>query len=245
MVRKFHIGCSGFFYFHWKGRFYPEDAKPSDFFKYYQSVFDTVEINSTFYRFPKESTMKRMYKSAKEGFLFSVKMNKEITHIRKFRNIEKELEKFYEEISVLKEKLGAVLIQLPPSIKYNEEFLRRIIDALSPYMKFVNAIEFRHISWWNEKVYEKLRDSNLIFTSVSAKGLPDDVICTSHIGYVRFHGISGWYKDDYSEEYLREVLRKINSEDFEEVYVYFNNDFNAYAPKNAITFRDLCSATSL
>ncbi len=244
MKTIYYIGCSGYFYFHWKAKFYPEDIKPSQFFSYYQSIFDTVEINSTFYNFPKESTIKRMYNTSKEDFVYAVKMNKIITHLKKFDNVDKDLERFYHVVSYLKEKLGVILIQLPPSFKYSEDNLTKIVDALTPYSNFKNAIEFRHSSWWNERTYQMLSDNDLIFVNVDAKSLPQDMIKTTSTGYVRFHGREKWYKYDYAKDELKIKAKEIIMRNFGEVYVYFNNDYNAYAPKNALTFKEIISSLS-
>ncbi|WP_457639429.1 DUF72 domain-containing protein [Persephonella sp.] len=92
---KIFVGCSGFFYWDWKGRFYPEKLKPSEWFTYYAQVFNTVEINSTFYNFPKNSNLRRWYRQSPENFVFSIKANKEITHIKRFKDVSDRLKEFY------------------------------------------------------------------------------------------------------------------------------------------------------
>lgn len=233
----YHIGCSGYFYLHWKRKFYPKDLQPSSFFDYYQRKFDTVEINSTFYTFPKPTSIQRLYKLSKKDFLISVKMNREITHIKRFVGVDKYLETFYDTISLLNKKLGCILIQLPPSIKYSDDFLYLLVGSLEPYREYRNAIEFRHPSWWKENVYSFFEERGLIFVSVDSKNLPTDIIKTSAIGYVRFHGREERYKSKYTDAYLQNVRWKIEEKEFKEVYVYFNNDFNAYAPQNALTLK--------
>ncbi len=226
------IGCSGYFYWGWKGKFYPEDLKPSQWFKYYSNFFNTVEINSTFYRFPKKSSMRKWYREAPENFKFTVKVNKEITHLHRLKGVKDRLNEFYKIVSeALQEKLGTFLFQLPPSYKFSEENLTRIMETLDP--EFRNVVEFRHESWWDTRVYELLEKNNIIFCSVSAPSLTDNLIKTSEVGYIRFHGVKGWYNYDYNEEELSLWAEKIKKVNFEEVYVYFNNDYNAYAPYNA------------
>ncbi len=235
---KYFIGCSGYFYWGWKGRFYPEDLKPNQWFKYYSSVFDTVEINSTFYHFPKGTTIKKWYKDSPEDFVFSVKVNKSITHLKKFKDTQDLINQFYQVVSQnLKEKLGTFLFQLPPSYKYSKINFERLIKQLNP--DFKNVIEFRHKSWWNEEVYKSLEENNLCFCSISSPNLPEDLVKTSDFGYVRFHGKDSWYKYDYTKEELENWAEKIKKAGFKECYIYFNNDFYAYAPKNALKLKDI------
>ena len=227
------VGCSGFFYWGWKGKFYPEDLKPSEWFSYYSSIFNTVEINSTFYNFPKKNNLKRWYKTSPENFVFSVKVNKVITHIKRFKNAAEEIEKFYSVVSQsLQEKLGAILFQLPPGFKYSKENLERIINSVDK--SFTNVIEFRHKSWWNKDVYEIFKKNNLIFCSISAPEFPEDLIKTGDTIYIRFHGKENWYKYDYSDEELKSWAKKIKNSGAKTVFAYFNNDFYGYAPKNAL-----------
>jgi len=229
--RKLFLGCSGYFYKGWLGKFYPKDLKMSQWFNFYTSKFNTVEINSTFYRMPKPADLRRWSRSAPEGFVFSVKMNRNITHYKKFRNTQKEIKEFYDLIiENLEDKLGCVLIQLPPSYKKSEENLSAIIEQLNGDVK--NVIEFRHKSWWSEEVYEKLRKFNLCFCSVSAPKLPEDLVVTAEYIYIRFHGKEKWYRYNYSDKELMEWARKIRSVDFTQAYIYFNNDFDANAPRN-------------
>ncbi|WP_457626607.1 DUF72 domain-containing protein [Persephonella sp.] len=235
---KCHIGCSGYFYWGWKGIFYPEDIPPSKWFEYYASVFDTVEINSTFYRFPKKSSMRRWYRQSPEGFVFSIKVNKEITHIKKMKDIKEKLDDFYSVVSEsLQEKLGAFLFQFPPSFKYSKENISRILDSLN--LKFLNVLEFRHGSWWNNEVYKTLSENNIVFCSISAPKLPEELVQTSEDMYIRFHGRENWYKYNYSEEELRVWAEKIKSKKINRLFAYFNNDYFGYAPENAGLFRKL------
>ncbi|MDQ7054977.1 MAG: DUF72 domain-containing protein [Persephonella sp.] len=144
--------------------------KPSHWFRYYSSVFDTVEINSTFYRFPKPSNIKKWYRDSPECFIFSVKANKEITHIKRFSKVKDRINQFYSVISEnLKEKTGVFLFQMPPNFRYSQSNLERIIISLNSAFK--NAVEFRHTSWWNEEVYTVFRKNNIAFCTVSAPKL--------------------------------------------------------------------------
>ncbi|WP_297456077.1 DUF72 domain-containing protein [Persephonella sp.] len=232
------IGTSGFFYWGWKGRFYPQELKPSQWFEFYASKFNTVEINSTFYNFPKKSSLKKWHKISPENFVFSVKVNKHITHIKRLKDIKQEMKEFYSIVSeALGEKLGAVLFQMPPSFKYFEENLNRVLDVVNP--EFTNVFEFRHKSWWNEEVFKILGKNNIVFCSVSAPKLPEIFVKNTNIAYIRFHGKTDWYKYKYSVEELAEWVKKIKTNPPDKLFVYFNNDYYGYAPENAQQFKDL------
>ncbi len=233
-----YIGCSGYFYWGWKGKFYPEDIKPSKWFAYYTDFFNSVEINSTFYKFPTKASLKRWYKDSPEKFKITVKINREITHKHRLKGTGDLIRKFYEiAYDALQEKLGTILFQLPPSFKYSEENLDRILSQLN--RSFKNVIEFRDESWWNKKVYNILKDNNLIFCSISSPSLPEELVTTSSTGYVRFHGKTKWYDYKYTNEELRNWANQILNSNLDEIYIYFNNDINAYAPFNAIEMKNI------
>ncbi len=235
---KYFVGCSGYFYWGWRGKFYPEDLKPNQWFKYYSSIFDTVEINSTFYHFPKGSTIKKWYKDSPDDFVFSVKVNKVITHLKRFNDTQELIDRFYKIVADnLKEKLGTFLFQLPPSYKYSKNNLDKLIKQLNPNLK--NVVEFRHKSWWNEEVYTALREKNICFCSISSPKLPEELIKTTDFGYVRFHGRESWYDYNYTEDELKHWAEKIKKANFKECFIYFNNDYNGYAPANALELKKI------
>jgi len=229
---KFYLGCSGFYYNHWRNIFYPEDYSKRKWLEYYAQHFNTVEINSTFYRFPKDSTLKGWVSRTPEGFIFSLKMNKLVTHKKRFNDTLEIIDKFYKSASLLEEKLGCILFQLPPSFHFDMEKLNNIIEQVNP--EFKNVIEFRHKSWWNQEVYDKLKENNIAFCSVSAPKLPDDLIITSKITYIRFHGKNNWFRYNYSDKELEEWSHKIKKivNRINQIYIYFNNDFEGHAIKN-------------
>ncbi len=227
------VGTSGYFYRAWRGRFYPEDLLPSEFFAYYQRHFDTIELNSTFYRFPTPAKARRWAREAGPGFLYAVKVHREITHLKKFRDPDR-LAAFYRALEPLGEKLGPVLFQLPPSFSFAPERLERILGALDPGFK--NAIEFRHPSWWQEAVFDRLREKGVAFVSVSAPGLPEEVVNTAFY-YLRFHGKTAWYKYDYSDEELERWAARVDKT--APRFAYFNNTDLGHAPLNALRFKEL------
>jgi uncharacterized protein YecE (DUF72 family) len=236
--RRYLLGCSGYFYRGWRGRFYPEELKPGDWLPYYSEFFNTVELNSTFYNFPKRENLRRLAKKTPEDFVFSVKVNRAVTHLKRFRGTKDLLDRFYLEVREgLGSKLGCVLFQLPPSYRFSEENLERILEQMNP--DFLNVLEFRHGSWWREEVFRALRSEGVVFCSVSFPGLPEDLVETGDTLYVRFHGKKEKYRYRYSEEELREWARRIEGSRARTFYLYFNNDYNAYAPENCRTLMEI------
>jgi len=236
---RVNVGCSGWFYWHWKDRFYPSNVPQSKWFKYYTTKFNTVELNSTFYHFPKISTAKNWYKQSPKNFIYTLKVNRVITHIKKFKATSRLVKDFYKVGDELKEKIGCFLFQLPPSLKFNKKKLDEIIDQLD--LKRRNVLEFRHDSWFTPEVYEILRKNKIIFYIVSSPSLPEDFVKTTEEIYVRFHGRGGWYSSNYSDDELKEWAKKIKKSKAEQVWAYFNNDFNANATRNALTLKKLLS----
>jgi uncharacterized protein YecE (DUF72 family) len=233
----YYIGCSGWYYWHWKGKFYPEDIPQSKWFRYYTEKFATVELNSPFYRFPKLSTAKSWYKNSPKDFIFTLKVNRTITHLKKFKGTARLIKDFYKLGDEVKEKMGCLLFQLPPSIRYSESKLHEILRQLDPKKK--NVVEFRHESWFIDDVYEEMRKQGVIFCIVSTPNLPDTLVKTADDVYIRFHGPASRYSSDYSEKELRSWAKKIRQSKAKNVWAYFNNDYNAYAPKNALYLRKL------
>ena len=145
MPKKYHIGCSGYYYPYWKNKFYPEGLQPKNWLEYYSSVFNTVELNGTFYRMPKLSDLKKYARVTPGNFKFSVKMSRYITHIIKLKESKQPIADFQKlVVEGLENKLNCFLFQLPPSFHYNEENLERIITNI-PH-KPENVVELRHIS---------------------------------------------------------------------------------------------------
>lgn len=235
-----YLGCSGFYYWHWRGRFYPEGLPASEWLKYYAKHFNAIEINSSFYRWPRESTLKRWIRETPEGFRIVMKANREITHLKRFRNVEGELKRLYKLADVLRNKLAGILFQLPPSIHKDIEFLRNMLSQLDPSYK--NIIEFRHKSWFCKRIYKLMENKHVCFCSVSAPkrlGIPEEVIKTTSEIYIRFHGVERWYRYDYSEEELALWAKKIMDAKPKAVYAFFNNDFDANAPANCLKLKEL------
>jgi uncharacterized protein YecE (DUF72 family) len=228
---EIHVGCSGWFYWHWRGIFYPDTKRTDTWFKHYTANFETVELNAPFYSWPKDSTVKAWRRNAPEHFRYSVKVNSLITHEKRLRRTRRLIEKFYKIDNILGAKLGCFLFQFPPSFKYTRSRLKSILTQLDP--QFRNAVEFRHKSWWRKSVYRALEKRGLIFCSVSAPRLPDELIRTTDSIYVRLHGRSRWYRHDYTDEELLGWANKIEESGAREAWIYFDNDREGFAIKNA------------
>lgn len=225
------IGCSGWSYREWNAIFYPKKLSSAKYLAYYSERFDTVEVNNTFYRLPSFKTLSVWYQNVPQGFKFSLKVNKHITHIKRLKQTREELKTFYGFSEILKDKMGAFLFQFPKSFIFSEELLERLLLRLEP--AYDNIIEFRHPSWWSSKVYEALSSINATFCTVSGLNVPDDLIVLKGRIYIRFHG-DPYYKSSYSERDLRTWREKIQASPITNFWAYFNNTAGGYAPENAL-----------
>lgn len=238
-MKNWWIGCSGFHYDPWRGRFYPKDLSKKHWFEFYCEHFNTVELNVTFYRFPKPAALRSWYQRSPQAFRFTVKAPRLITHYKRFNNAKDELNYFYDTVADgLDDKLGTILFQMHPGMRYSEENLEKIVTSLNA--GFHNVVEFRDESWWNNKVLTALKKENISFCGISYPKLPDDVQKTSPTVYYRFHGVPRLYQSSYTRKKLQQVsddikrLRGVN-----DVYAYFNNDIDVAAVRNAKTLQQL------
>ena len=242
------IGTSGWHYDHWSGLFYPADLPKSKWFEHYAKDFDTVEINNTFYQLPKQETFKNWRKQAPKDFLFTVKANRFITHIKRLKDAEETLPRFFERAELLKENLGPVLYQLPPSFHKDLDRLTYFLRVLSgcgglrpDEPKNHTAIfEFRHKSWYCKDTYKLLDKFNAGLCIHDLIGKESPRIVTGDVVYVRFHGTEGRYSGSYSKDQLRTWAKwlKEQTNKVRSIYVYFNNDAEAYAVSNAATLKN-------
>ena len=241
--QKYFLGCSGWYYNDWKGQFYPEKLSKSKWLEYYSSQFNTVEVNNTFYRFPTEKTVKGWYKRTPDNFKITLKANQLITHRRRFKNTQSTINRFYQLAEILENKLACVLFQFPPTLQKNIDFLKNALEQLDSSKN--NVIEFRHSSWWDEEVYNILMDENVGFCTVSAHDFPLDLINTSNYIYIRFHGVlPEKYRYFYSGEELNKWADKIKKFSSNNIFCYFNNDYNANAPKNCIMLKKILNKSN-
>ena len=220
---KLKIGTSGWSYDGWKGDFYPDGTSKSDMLEYYVSQFNSVEVNATFYRLPFENMVKGWRNKAPEGFRYSVKGSRQITHYNRLEDIDEYLGRFLERIAALGEPLETVFWQFPPNFKKDLGKLEAFMEKLPSEWKF--AFEFRHTSWLDEEVYDLLRDANAAIVWQSSGKFPDDCTPTADFVYARFHGLQGGYKYSYSESDLEDWadIFKKHLAAGREAQIYFNN----------------------
>lgn len=241
---EIHIGCSGWFYSHWRGIFYPrQEVTTKHWFAYYANVFRTVELNAPFYRWPKPATVRRWTREAPPGFVYSVKVNQLITHEKRMVRTKALVRSYYEIADRLGEKMGCFLFQFPPSHRYSPARLRGMLAQLDPGRK--NVVEFRHKSWWRPAVYRALAERGVTFCGVSAPRLPEDFPPGQPVAYLRLHGKSQWYRHDYTAGELEAWKQRILGCGAREVWVYFDNDRNGYAIKNALQLRRLLRTAAM
>lgn len=231
------VGCSGYFYWHWKGVFYPPDLPPQRWFSHYARELNTVEINASFYRFPDEKRVRGWIKQAPPGFVYAVKAHRSLTHQRILEDMDG-LSRFARIVQELGDHLGMVLFQLPPRFKFSPANLERVCTRLSPLPVPV-AVEFRHASWWREETWDALGQAGIVGVTVVAPRLPADLVQTTDVVYLRFHGKSRWYRDFFEEEDLRPYAEALKARRPRKVFAYFNNDVGGHAPRNARTFREM------
>jgi uncharacterized protein YecE (DUF72 family) len=231
------IGTSGWNYGHWRGRFYPNDLPSSQWLSFYGRHFRTVEVNVTFYRTPRATTVRTWVAATPEDFVFSVKMNRRITHRHRLSDAAEALETFLAMLAGFGRKLGVVLIQLPPSLRFDRERAEDFFATLrreSPNVRY--ALEPRHRTWLHEDACALLRHYEIAFCQADSGGrYPTAEIVTAPFVYLRFHGPGALYASAYDEQQLRTVAEKIRAwrDAGLDVYAYFNNDFHGYAVENA------------
>lgn len=236
LVRTFHIGCSGYYYSYWKNRFYPKEIPAKHWLQYYSSIFNTVELNGTFYKTPLVSTLKKYAAQTPEHFRFSAKMSKYVSHILRLKNSRQNIVEF---IDLLQEglgtKLSCILFQMPPSFHYNTENLAHIIDNIPHHGS--NIIELRHISWWNPEVKKLLEKAAIGFCNVDFPGLNSRIIQTTDNFYFRFHGNPELFKSSYSVKQLIDFYTSLPAA--KQYYIYFNNTYYEAGYQNAMELKRL------
>lgn len=232
---RYHIGTSGWHYEHWRGRFYPEQLPKAKWLGFYADHFNTVELNNSFYRLPSENAFTNWYGKSPANFVFAVKVSRYVTHIKRLKNTEEAIERFTSRAKSLKDKLGPMLYQLPPNMHRSDEVLQTFLSTLPQGFKYV--LEFRHQSWFEDRVLETLHKYNIGFCVFDMPYLDCPLVATADFAYVRFHGSTELYSSCYSDEELAHWAKKLKdlATNLKEVYIYFNNDAGAFAVKNAMT----------
>lgn len=234
-MQAVHVGCSGWNYAHWRERVYPRGLPARRWLEHYATRFETVEVNTTFYRLPKRDSVAAWVEETPPGFLFAVKASRYLTHMKRLTDMERGVARFYERIAPLAEspKLGPVLWQLPENFHRDDDRLAGALERLPPGR---HCFEFRHESWFDGKVYALLREHGVALVVGDHPERPFQTHeLTADWTYVRFHYGSRGRNGNYSKGELQTWIRRIAQwRRRAEVFVYFNNDWEGYAVRNAL-----------
>ncbi len=244
-----YIGTSGWSYKHWRHLFYPQGIKAAGWLRYYAGHFRTTEINSSFYRVPSADTVATWAATVPPGFRFCPKMSRYLTHMKKLREPEEPLSRFFTAMAPLAGKMGPVLLQLPPNLGFQESGATQFFDKLAhnhPEHHFV--LEARHPAWL-EPAAQRLLQRWGIGWVIAQSGIDwpyAEWITATHI-YLRFHGPAQLYASSYSDEQLQGFAEKIMGWQAQghQVWAFFNNDIHGYAPKDAARLALFCGADAL
>jgi len=237
-MKAVRIGCSGWMYDAWRGLLYPQKEPKRRWLELYAQHFDTVEVNSTFYRLARREAVAGWVRQTTPEFLFAVKASRYLTHIKRLTALREGIARFYEPLEPLVEsgRLGPVLWQLPENFHRDDERLHGWLDELPPGR---HTIEFRHASWFVPEVLDALREHGVALTIGDHPSRPfQSHEATAGWRFVRFHYGARGRGGNYSKTELAEWAHRIAGwARAEEIYAYFNNDWEGYAPGNAKTLR--------
>jgi uncharacterized protein YecE (DUF72 family) len=240
---KVHIGTSGWSYKEWKGTFYPNELKATDWLEHYSKTFDTTEINSSFYRLPKAETVLNWVEKVPDTFTFCPKISRYLTHIKRLKEPEEPLERFFNLFAPIKEKLGPVLIQLPASVKFDYDIVGYFFGLLKKqYKGYAFALEARHDTWMENDALDLMASYDIAWViSQSGVGFPYSEMVTSGDIYVRFHGPKELYGSSYTDSQLKDFADKFKAwlKEGHTIWAYFNNTMNGIAIENALKLEEL------
>jgi uncharacterized protein YecE (DUF72 family) len=243
IMHDLRIGTSGWSYKHWRNTFY-EGVPVSRWLECYAEVFDCVELNASFYRLPKRSTFVDWADRTPGQFKFAVKGSRFITHLKRLTDPHEHVERFFEAATGLGEKLGPVLWQLPPSFSRNDVVLEQFLGVLPGSVQ--HTIEFRHSTWLVERVFDLLRQHNVALCIPDHPRMPKSLSLTTSWTYARFHygpTSDGNYPDDALRDWADWIRDRLAAD--QTVWAFFNNDWNTFAPANALTLRNELSVAAV
>ena len=240
------IGCSGWQYKHWRGDFYPAELPASRWFAHYALSFDTVEINSSFYRLPPPETFSKWREQAPPHFLYAVKASRFLTHMKKLKDPDDPLFRFFDSATRLGPRLGPILYQLPPRWPIDVERFETFVRALAPAMRGAglktgpsSVIEFRDPSWYDERIFDLMRAHHVALCLHDMQGSATGKMIVGPFVYVRFHfgtkKYGGRYSDDRLDDWADWLAARAN--EGMQVFGYFNNDTGGHAPRDAVRLR--------
>lgn len=232
-----HIGCSGWNYADWRGLFYPRELSPQEWFGFYTQFFDTVEINNTFYQLPSATTFQAWRAQAPAGFLYAVKANRYLTHLKKLHEPREPVRRFLDRVRLLGRRLGPILYQLPPHWRLDRKRLESFLALLPPDL--LHVFEFRDQSWMVEEVFKLLEAWGVSFCTHDFPGVTVPRHAVGPLAYVRLHGTERAYQGRYSDVALRQWWKWMEEQikSGKALYVYFNNDAKAQAVSDALQLK--------
>ncbi len=229
---KIHIGTSGYAYKEWKGEFYPEKISPKEMLRFYSDYFQTVEINNTFYRMPKESVLISWAGQVPDNFVFALKAPQVITHVKRLRDVGEETGYLFRTLSVLDSKLGPVLFQFPKSFRADRAALEDFLNVIHGNISC--AFEFRSPSWLDAGILELLRERGCSLCIADADENPaNEIVSTATWGYLRLR------RSDYTDADMSQWMERILSQKWERAFVFFKHEEGANGPRMAIRFHEI------
>ena len=231
--RRVRVGTSGYNYPEWKGSFYPDDMKPARMLPYYAERFSTVEINATFYRMPTATTVEGWAQAVPESFTFVLKAPQRITHFARLKNVDDAVRFFCDTASLLGARLGPLFFQLPPNFKKDVARLGDLLVQLPPHRRA--AFEFRHPSWFDDDVYERLRTRNAALCIADTEEGSTPAVATADWGYLRLRAV------DYTDAQLADwvaTMRRIGAA-WQDAFVFFKHEDKGTGPALARRFEAL------
>ena len=237
-MARLSIGTSGWHYKHWRGPYFPEDIPSEAMLEHYCGDFSTVEINNSFYHLPSEATLADWRQTVPNGFCFSVKASRYITHMKKLKDFEEPLATFLERVGLLEDRLGPVLFQLPPRWHFNPSRLEAFLDGLPDGYRFV--LEFRDPEWYDRRALDMLADHGAALCLHDMQGSTAPREVTADFVYVRLHG-PRTYEGAYDKQTLAGWAGAFSAwmRKGWDVFCYFNNDEKGHAVRNARELKDM------
>jgi uncharacterized protein YecE (DUF72 family) len=246
-MAELYVGTSGWNYKHWRGRFYPEDVPIKKWLDFYSEHFNTAEVNYSFYRLPQQSTYQKWLGQVPEGFLFTLKCSRIITHNKRLSNLGDLWINFLTNAVRLGDQLGPILCQFPDSFKLDalrlDSFLESAARAAEHDLTIRLAVEFRDESWYCKDVYRILEKYNVALVAADSSVYPREDRVTADFAYFRYHGPGRLFGSDYSRRQLEAEAAKMIKiyKQGLDVFAYFNNDGQAFAVKDALILNELLS----
>jgi uncharacterized protein YecE (DUF72 family) len=229
-----YVGTSGYSYKEWKGKFYPDDIAADAMLSHYARHFNTVEINSTFYRMPTEKMLVQWSVQVPARFAFVLKTSRKITHLKRLKNVEEEMSYLLRTVATLGEQLGPMLVQLPPNLKSDVARLAEFLQLVPSAARI--AVEFRHQSWSNDAVHNVLRDHAVALVTTDAADSSPHLISTADWGYLRLR------RAEYSDAELERWCSRLREQPWSSAFVFFKHEDEGAGPELAAKFMRIWEA---